>query len=114
MRSEHPAGASPQWPVRTESPADRMVRHLVPDGYQEIWRDPTSSVAIVEIPVHAAWISKPVRALEEATGARIAYLMRFDATVAGNVHTGDASHYLPSVPFPVSSPASSCAWGCYK
>ncbi len=57
--------------------ADRMVRHLVPNGYQEIWRDPTSSVAIVEIPVHAAWISRPVRALEEATGARIAYLMRF-------------------------------------
>ena len=57
--------------------ADRMVRHLLPDGHQEIWRDPTSSVAIVEIPVHPAWISKPVRTLEEATGARVAYLMRF-------------------------------------
>jgi K+ transport systems, NAD-binding component len=57
--------------------ADRMVRHLVPDGNQEVWRDPTSSVAIVEIPVHAAWVSRPVRALEEATGARVAYLMRF-------------------------------------
>jgi trk system potassium uptake protein TrkA len=57
--------------------ADRMVRHLVPDGNQEVWRDPTSSVAIVEIPVHPGWISRPVRALEEATGARVAYLMRF-------------------------------------
>ena len=57
--------------------ADRMVRQLVPDGHQEIWRDPTSAVAIVEIPVHQGWISLPVRALEEATGARVAYLMRF-------------------------------------
>jgi trk system potassium uptake protein TrkA len=57
--------------------ADRMMRHLVPDGHQEIWRDPTSSVAIVEVPVHPGWISRPVRTLEEATGARVAYLMRF-------------------------------------
>ncbi len=57
--------------------ADRMVRLLLPDGNQEIWRDPTSSVAIMEIPIHPAWISRPVRALEEATGARVAYLMRF-------------------------------------
>jgi trk/ktr system potassium uptake protein len=57
--------------------ADRMVRHLVPDGHQEIWRDPTSSVAIVELPLHPGWVSRPVRALEEATGARVAYVMRF-------------------------------------
>ena len=57
--------------------ADRMVRHLVPDGHQEIWRDPTSSVAIVELPLHPGWISRPVKALEEATGARVAYVMRF-------------------------------------
>jgi len=57
--------------------ADRMVRLLIPDGNQEVWRDPTSSVAIVEIPYHTGWVSQPVRALEEATGARVAYLMRF-------------------------------------
>jgi len=34
-------------------------------------------VAIVEVPVHPGWISRPVRALEEASGARVAYLMRF-------------------------------------
>jgi trk system potassium uptake protein TrkA len=57
--------------------ADRIVRHVVPDGNQEVWRDPTSSVAIVEIPYHPGWVSQPVRALEEATGARVAYVMRF-------------------------------------
>jgi len=57
--------------------ADRMVRHLVPEGVVDLWRDPTSTVAIIEVPVHPGWISKPLRALEEATGARVAYIMRF-------------------------------------
>jgi trk system potassium uptake protein TrkA len=57
--------------------ADRMVRHLVPEGSAELWRDPTSMVAIVEVPLHSGWVSLPLRALEEATGARVAYLMRF-------------------------------------
>jgi trk system potassium uptake protein TrkA len=57
--------------------ADRMLRHLVPEGNLEIWRDPTSSVAIVEVPVHRGWVSRSLRALEDATGARVAYVMRF-------------------------------------
>jgi trk system potassium uptake protein TrkA len=57
--------------------ADRMLRHLVHEGNTEVWRDPTSTVAIVEAPLHQGWISRPVRALEEASGARVAYLMRF-------------------------------------
>lgn len=57
--------------------ADRMLRHLVPHGLLELWRDPTSTVSIVEVPLHPGWISKPLRALEEATGARAAFVMRF-------------------------------------
>jgi trk system potassium uptake protein TrkA len=57
--------------------ADRMVRHLVPEGFVELWRDPTSTVSIMEVPLHADWISRPVKALEDACGARVAYIMRF-------------------------------------
>jgi trk system potassium uptake protein TrkA len=57
--------------------ADRMVRHLVPEGNLEIWRDPTSTVAMIEVPLHVDWIGKRLSSLEEATGARVAYLMRF-------------------------------------
>jgi trk system potassium uptake protein TrkA len=57
--------------------ADRMLRHLVPEGNVGVWRDPTSTVAIVEAPLHPGWIGRPVRTLEEACGARVAYLMRF-------------------------------------
>jgi trk/ktr system potassium uptake protein len=57
--------------------ADRMVKQLIPEGTVEVFRDPTSVVSIVEAPLHRDWIGRTVKALEEATGARIAYLMRF-------------------------------------
>ncbi|MFY1694941.1 MULTISPECIES: potassium channel family protein [unclassified Solwaraspora] len=57
--------------------ADRMLRHLVPEGHVEIFRDPTSTVSIIEVPVHREWIGRPLAALETATGTRAAYLMRF-------------------------------------
>src|SRR6185295_14814500 len=40
--------------------ADRIVRHLVPEGATELYRDPTSTVAIIEIPVNPAWIGHPL------------------------------------------------------
>jgi trk system potassium uptake protein TrkA len=57
--------------------ADRMVRHIVPDSTAELWRDPTSVVSLVEVPVHPDWVSQPLHALEEASGGRVAYVMRF-------------------------------------
>jgi trk system potassium uptake protein TrkA len=57
--------------------ADRMIRHLVPEGTVEVFRDPTSAISIVEAPLHRDWIGRTLRSLEEATGARVAYLMRF-------------------------------------
>jgi trk system potassium uptake protein TrkA len=57
--------------------AERMLRHVVPEGNAEIWRDATNSVAMIEVPLNSGWVSRPVRVLEEATGARVAYIMRF-------------------------------------
>ncbi|MFG2036992.1 potassium channel family protein [Dactylosporangium sp. NPDC048998] len=57
--------------------ADRMLRHLVPEGNVEVWRDPTSTVSIVEVPMHPDWIGHTVGQLERRSGARLAYLMRF-------------------------------------
>ena len=57
--------------------ADRMLRHLLPSEQVELWRDPTSTVSIVEVPVHPGWRSRPLRQLEEACGARTAFIMRF-------------------------------------
>lgn len=61
--------------------AGRILRHLVSNGTNEVWREPSSQIAIVEVPVHAGWLGLPLRTLEETTGARVAYLMRFGVGV---------------------------------
>ncbi|GAA0435684.1 Trk system potassium uptake protein TrkA [Actinoplanes capillaceus] len=57
--------------------ADRMFRFLVPSERVEVFRDPTSVVSIVETPLHRDWVGRPVKTLEDRTGARVAYLVRF-------------------------------------
>jgi trk system potassium uptake protein TrkA len=57
--------------------ADRMMRHLVPEGRVELWRDPTSTVSIIEVPIDPDWIGRRLTVLEDATGTRVAYIMRF-------------------------------------
>lgn len=57
--------------------ADRIVRHLVPESATELWRDPTSTVAIIEAPFHPDWVGRTLQSLEDATGTRVAYIMRF-------------------------------------
>jgi len=57
--------------------ADRMLRQLVPEANTELWRDPTSTVSIIEVVVNHDWIGRKLKELEDATGTRAAYIMRF-------------------------------------
>jgi trk system potassium uptake protein TrkA len=57
--------------------ADRMLRHLVPKETLEVFRDASGTISIVEAMVHPDWIGLPIRTLEEASGARVAYITRF-------------------------------------
>jgi trk system potassium uptake protein TrkA len=78
--------------------ADRILRHVLPEGHVDLWRDPTSTVAIVEMPIHPAWVSYPVSVLEDTTGARLAYLMRFGIgtlpTRSTVIQDGDQLYFL--------------------
>jgi trk system potassium uptake protein TrkA len=57
--------------------ADRILRQLVPEGTVEMFRDPTSTVSIIEVPMHKEWYGRPLHDLEKVVGARVAYLTRF-------------------------------------
>ncbi len=56
---------------------DRFLRTLLPDGVASAWRDPTGNVAVLQLPLHEGWVGHSVRSLQEATGARVAFIMRF-------------------------------------
>jgi trk system potassium uptake protein TrkA len=61
--------------------ADRMLRHIVRDDLLEVWREPNGTISLVEVPLNPGWIGRSVRAVEEAAGARVAYVLRFGRSV---------------------------------
>jgi trk system potassium uptake protein TrkA len=57
--------------------ADQVLRHLVPESHMECWRDPTSTVSMIELAIHPDWAGQSLQRLEEATGTRVALVLRF-------------------------------------
>ena len=66
---------------------DRLMRMLVPDGVASAWREPTGTVAILALPLHEDWVGRPVRELEDATGSRVAFIVRFGTGVLPRADT---------------------------
>ncbi|MGH3911506.1 MAG: potassium channel family protein [Pseudonocardiaceae bacterium] len=60
---------------------DRLLRMLLPEGTATAWRDPSGTVAVLQLPLHEGWVGRSVRNLEEGTGARIAFIVRFGTGV---------------------------------
>ncbi|GAA5172222.1 TrkA family potassium uptake protein [Pseudonocardia eucalypti] len=60
---------------------DRLMRMLLPDGVSSAWRDPSGTVAVLPLPLHEGWTGRPVAELEQTTGARVAFILRFGSGV---------------------------------
>ena len=56
---------------------DRLLNALLREAETTKWRDPTGTVAVVEIVLHEDWVGHRLTDLEAATGARVAFLIRF-------------------------------------
>ncbi|MEU3647632.1 TrkA family potassium uptake protein [Lentzea sp. NPDC034063] len=66
---------------------DRFLRMLLPEGAATAWRDPSGTVAVLPIEVAEEWVGRPVRELEEAIRARVAFVMRFGTGVLPDAKT---------------------------
>lgn len=56
---------------------DRLLNALVRDTETTKWRDPTGTMAVAEVTLHEGWVGHRLTSLEEATGARVAFVIRF-------------------------------------
>ena len=78
--------------------ADQMMRRLLPEGSEALWRDPTGAVVLAEVAFSADWVGEKVHALEEASRARVAYISRLGEAmlpVQGTVlQEGDVLHVV--------------------
>ncbi len=58
---------------------DRLLNTLTEETETARWRDPTGTVAVAEAALHEGWVGLRTTELERATGARVAFLIRFGA-----------------------------------
>jgi trk system potassium uptake protein TrkA len=64
--------------------ADQMLRRLLPDGSEPLWRDPTGVMVLAEVHYSQDWVGDKVRELEEAAGVPVAFISRLgEAMVPG-------------------------------
>jgi trk system potassium uptake protein len=56
--------------------ADQMLRKLLPEGGEPLWRDPTGKIVLAEVAFSTAWIGEQVKALEISTITRVAFIDR--------------------------------------
>jgi trk system potassium uptake protein len=56
--------------------ADQMLRKLLPEGAQPLWRDPTGRIVLAEVPYSDHWLGEKLTALEEAARTKIAFMDR--------------------------------------
>lgn len=57
--------------------AHQVLRRLLPMGATDEYRDASGQIQLSQVDVHPGWVGKPLRALEDAAGARIAYVTRY-------------------------------------
>lgn len=60
---------------------DRLLRAILPEGLISEWRDPSGTGTIVNVPYNPVWVGRPVSELEEHVQVRVAFIVRFGASV---------------------------------
>ena len=78
--------------------ADQMLRKLLPEGTEPLWRDATGKIVLSQVSVSPAWIGEPVKSAEASVRARIAYIDRLGEAIVplpGTVlQQGDVVHVI--------------------
>src|SRR6201986_1401621 len=56
--------------------ADQMLRKLVPEGAEPLWRDPTGKIVLAEVAFSGKWLGEKVKAVEMAASTPLAFIAR--------------------------------------
>lgn len=78
--------------------ADQILRRVLPEGAEPLWRDPSGRVVLAEVAYHPGWVGTPVRELEKSAGTRLAFVNRMGETLLPKndsvVQEGDVLHVM--------------------
>ena len=78
--------------------ADQMLRRLLPYGAAPEFTDASGALQLAEVTVHADWVGHRLTQLEDASGARVAFLIRLGEGMLPEADTvvqeGDLVHVV--------------------
>jgi trk system potassium uptake protein TrkA len=78
--------------------ADQMLRKLLPEGGESLWRDSTGKIVLADVAFSPHWIGEQVKSLEASTMTRIAFIDRLGQAFVPDPGTvlqeGDALHVV--------------------
>jgi trk system potassium uptake protein len=78
--------------------ADQMLRRLLPEGAESLWRDPTGGVVLAEVAYNDAWLGEKVCDIEAAMRTRIAFILRLGEALIPSANLvlqeGDVLHVI--------------------
>ncbi|MGA4993492.1 potassium channel family protein [Nonomuraea bangladeshensis] len=78
--------------------ADQIMRRILPEGAEPLWRDPTGTVVLAEVAVNPSWIGTRVIDVERRVGARAAFVNRMGEALTVTkdlvVQEGDVLHVI--------------------
>jgi len=80
---------------------DQILRHILPAGAKEEWRDPNGQVSLSQVDIHPAWFGMSLSKIEQQTKVRIAMLTRLGSSLLPTDQTvlqeGDLVHILARI-----------------
>lgn len=65
-----PTVATVRWTV------GQVMRRLLPEGSEPVWRDPSGTVRLLQVYVHSSWVGKRIRDLSAAAQTPIPFVSR--------------------------------------
>lgn len=87
-----PTVATVSWTVT------QIMKAVLPTGATEEFTDATGTITLAEIPLHESWLGRNATELEVTSGARIAFITRYGASVLPStslvIQQDDAVHLL--------------------
>jgi trk system potassium uptake protein len=78
--------------------ADQMLRKLLPDGAEPLWRDASGKIVLAEVAVSPRWYGEKIKTIEASAGTRIAFIDRLGEAMVPTPVTvlqeGDVLHVV--------------------
>lgn len=76
-----PTVATVRWTV------GQVMRRLLPEGSEPVWRDPSGEVRLIQVFVHSGWVGRRIRDLSAAARAPIPFISRMGRGMVPDAET---------------------------